>query len=67
MSSWAVDRQEQRALKSSVCVLFAVCAGVAGAVVAGVVLAGAGVCFLVGPRIMSRSSSGSRGVFFSLS
>ncbi len=37
MPSWAVDKQEQRALKSPVCVLFAASAGVAVVAVVGAV------------------------------
>ncbi len=61
MSSRAVDRQEKGALKSSACVLLArgvsggVVVGVLGAVDRGVLVNGVSV----GPRITSKSSSGS--------
>ncbi len=59
-----MDRQEQRALKSSFCDSFAVGAGFAVVAVGGavVVLVGAGVCFLVRPRTISKSSSGYLGI-----
>ena len=73
MSSWAVDRQEQRALKSSICVLFAVGVGVAvgaslGVAVVAVVARGVLVgAVLTGLLIIWKSSSGSLGMFLSLS
>ena len=70
LSNWAMEKQEQRALKSSSCALVAVgvvlglSGGVVDGVLAGVLVDGvvAGL-FLLGCLMRSKSSLGSCGIF----